>query len=29
MCKALSHEIVVSELRLVGKRGGQREVGGP
>lgn len=29
MCKSLSHEIVVSELRLVEKRGGKREVGGP
>ncbi len=26
MCKALSHEIVVAELRLVAKHGGKREV---
>jgi len=26
MCKALSHEIVVADLRLVEKRGGKREV---
>jgi len=29
MCKALSHEIVVADLRLVEKRGGKRDVGGP
>ena len=27
MCKALSHEIVVAELRLVEKHGGKRDVG--
>jgi cyclic pyranopterin phosphate synthase len=27
MCKALSHEIVIAETRLVAKRGGRREVG--
>jgi len=26
MCKALSHEIVVAELRLVEKHGGKRDV---
>jgi cyclic pyranopterin phosphate synthase len=26
MCKALSHEIVVAELRLLEKRGGKRDV---
>jgi molybdenum cofactor biosynthesis enzyme len=29
MCKALSHEIVIAELRLVEKRGGKRDVAGP
>jgi cyclic pyranopterin phosphate synthase len=29
MCKALSHEIVVAELRLVEKRGGKRDLGTP
>jgi len=28
MCKALSHEIVIAELRLVEKRGGKRDVAG-
>ena len=28
MCKALSHEIVVAETRLVQKHGGKRDVGG-
>ena len=28
MCKALSHEIVIAELRLVEKRGGRRDVPG-
>jgi cyclic pyranopterin phosphate synthase len=28
MCKALSHEIVIAELRLVEKRGGKRHVPG-
>jgi cyclic pyranopterin phosphate synthase len=28
MCKALSHEIVLREARLVAKRGGRRDVGG-
>jgi cyclic pyranopterin phosphate synthase len=28
MCKALSHEIVLREARLVSKRGGRRDVGG-
>ena len=28
MCKALSHEIVIRETRLVAKRGGKRDVGG-
>lgn len=27
MCKALSHAIVIGEVRLVGKTGGKREVG--
>jgi cyclic pyranopterin phosphate synthase len=27
MCKALSHEIVIEEVRLVEKRGGRRDVG--
>ena len=27
MCKALSHEIVIAETRLVAKRGGRRDVG--
>jgi cyclic pyranopterin phosphate synthase len=27
MCKALSHEIVIVETRLVAKRGGRRDVG--
>lgn len=27
MCKALSHEIVIRDTRLVGKRGGKRDVG--
>ena len=27
MCKALSHEIVIAETRLVAKRGGHRDVG--
>ena len=27
MCKALSHEIVIEEVRLVEKRGGKRDVG--
>lgn len=27
MCKALSHEIVIADLRLVAKRGGRRDVG--
>jgi len=26
MCKALSHEIVIAETRLIGKQGGKREV---
>jgi cyclic pyranopterin phosphate synthase len=26
MCKALSHEIVVADLRLLEKRGGKRDV---
>jgi cyclic pyranopterin phosphate synthase len=29
MCKALSHEIVIAEVRLVEKHGGRREVGAP
>ncbi len=29
MCKALSHEIVVADLRLLEKRGGKREVSNP
>ena len=29
MCKALSHEIVIGPARLLGKRGGRRDVGGP
>jgi cyclic pyranopterin phosphate synthase len=29
MCKALSHEIVIAELRLVGKHGGKRDVSLP
>jgi cyclic pyranopterin monophosphate synthase len=29
MCKALSHEIVVAELRLLEKRGGRRDPGTP
>jgi cyclic pyranopterin phosphate synthase len=28
MCKALSHEIVISELRLIDKQGGKRNVRG-
>jgi cyclic pyranopterin phosphate synthase len=28
MCKALSHEIVIAETRLVEKHGGKRDVGG-
>jgi cyclic pyranopterin phosphate synthase len=28
MCKALSHEIVIAQTRLVAKRGGRRDVGG-
>ena len=27
MCKALSHEIVVAETRLMGKTGGKRDFG--
>jgi len=27
MCKALSHEIVIGPARLIGKRGGKRDVG--
>ncbi len=27
MCKALSHEIVIEDLRLIEKRGGKRDVG--
>ncbi|HNR92885.1 MAG TPA: cyclic pyranopterin monophosphate synthase MoaC [Dokdonella sp.] len=27
MCKALSHEIVIADLRLIAKRGGRRDVG--
>ena len=27
MCKALSHEIVIAEVRLLAKRGGRRDVG--
>jgi cyclic pyranopterin phosphate synthase len=27
MCKALSHEIVIEEIRLIQKRGGKRDVG--
>ncbi|RXR05205.1 cyclic pyranopterin monophosphate synthase MoaC [Pseudoxanthomonas composti] len=27
MCKALSHEIVIGQTRLAGKRGGKRDVG--
>ena len=27
MCKALSHQIVIREVRLVAKRGGERDVG--
>jgi cyclic pyranopterin monophosphate synthase len=27
MCKALSHEIVIADVRLLAKRGGKREVG--
>jgi cyclic pyranopterin phosphate synthase len=29
MCKALSHEIVIAELRLVEKHGGKRDLVGP
>jgi cyclic pyranopterin monophosphate synthase len=29
MCKALSHEIVIAETRLVAKHGGKRDVGAP
>jgi cyclic pyranopterin phosphate synthase len=29
MCKALSHEIVVAELRLVEKHGGKRDIVAP
>ncbi len=29
MCKALSHEIVIEDIRLVAKRGGRRDVGVP
>lgn len=29
MCKALSHELVIDELRLVHKSGGRREIGTP
>jgi len=29
MCKALSHEIVIAELRLVEKHGGKRDVVSP
>ncbi|MFA6985120.1 MAG: cyclic pyranopterin monophosphate synthase MoaC [Arenimonas sp.] len=29
MCKALSHEMVIGPAKLVGKRGGKRNVGGP
>jgi cyclic pyranopterin phosphate synthase len=29
MCKALSHEIVIAELRLVEKRGGKRDIVAP
>jgi cyclic pyranopterin phosphate synthase len=28
MCKALSHEIVIAETRLLAKQGGRRDVGG-
>jgi cyclic pyranopterin phosphate synthase len=28
MCKALSHEIVITETRLLAKQGGRRDVGG-
>ena len=27
MCKAVSHDIVVSEVRLLGKTGGKKDVG--
>ena len=27
MCKAVSHDIVVSDVRLLGKTGGKRDVG--
>jgi cyclic pyranopterin phosphate synthase len=26
MCKALSHDIVIAEIRLLGKTGGKRDV---
>ena len=29
MCKALSHEIVIAETRLVAKHGGRRDIGSP
>ena len=29
MCKALSHEIVIAETRLVEKHGGKRDFGRP
>ena len=29
MCKALSHEIVIEDIRLVAKHGGRRDVGTP
>jgi len=29
MCKALSHEIVIGPAKLIGKRGGKRNVGSP
>ena len=29
MCKALSHDIVLGPARLLGKRGGKRDVGAP
>ena len=29
MCKALSHAIVLGPAKLVGKRGGKRDVGAP
>jgi len=27
MCKALTHDMVIREVRLVGKRGGKRDFG--